>query len=160
MKQLQNEDYRIWITELKQKVNSVQIKASIAVNSALIEFYFFLGKSISEKENVWGAKLIEQTSKDLKAEFPDMKGFSVRNLKYCRHFYQFYTSSIGQQVVAQLQLKPYQADRTENRISQQAVDQFMQQLVAQIPWGHNILIFTKSKDFKEALFRLNHFFEC
>jgi predicted nuclease of restriction endonuclease-like (RecB) superfamily len=138
MKQLQNEDYRIWITELKQKVNSVQIKASIAVNSALIEFYFFLGKSISEKENIWGAKLIEQTSKDLKAEFPDMKGFLVSNLKYCRNFYLFYSKVIGQQ----------------------AVDQFMQQLVAQIPWGHNILIFNEPKETNEALFRLNHFFEC
>lgn len=104
MNKLQNEDYKKWIAELKQKVYSVQIKAAIAVNTALIDFYFVLGKSISEKENVWGAKLIEQTSKDLKAEFPDMKGFSVRNLKYCRQFYQFYSTVIGQQAVAQLQL--------------------------------------------------------
>lgn len=159
MKQLQNKAYKLWISEVKQKVYSAQIKASIAVNSALIEFYFFLGKSISEKENIWGAKLIEQVSKDLKAEFPDMKGFSVTNLKYCRNFYLFYSKVIGQQAVDQLQNTPPQGVTTKNRISQQAVDQFGQQVVAQIPWGHNILIFTKSKDFKEALFYINQTIE-
>ena len=110
MDKLQNEEYKNWIEELKQKVFSSQIKASIAVNSALIEFYFLLGKSISEKESIWGEKLLEQTSKDLKIAFPEMKGFSERNLKYCRHFFQFYSSSI----------------------SQQAADQFGQQAVAQL----------------------------
>ena len=78
---LVNQDYKKWIAELKQKVYSTQIKSSIAVNSALIVFYWDLGKMIADKENVWGSKLIEQVSRDLKAEFPEMKGFSVRNLK-------------------------------------------------------------------------------
>lgn len=137
MDKLQNEEYKNWIEELKQKVFSSQIKASIAVNSALIEFYFLLGKSISEKESIWGEKLLEQTSKDLKTAFPEMKGFSVTNLKYCKTFYLFYS----------------------NAISQQAVDQFGLQALAQIPWGHNILIFTKSKDINEAMFYLNQTLE-
>ncbi len=116
MNNLHNQDYKKWIGELKQKVYSTQIKASIAVNKTLIEFYFFIGKSISEKENIWGSKLLKQTSRDLITEFPDMKGFSVTNLKYCKNFYLFYSKPISQQ------------------------------LVTQIPWGHNILIFTKSKD--------------
>jgi predicted nuclease of restriction endonuclease-like (RecB) superfamily len=112
----------------------------LAVNSALIHFYWELGKQISEKENVWGGKLIASVSKDLIAEFPDMKGFSVRNLKYCRTFYTFYNNQIGQQAVAQLQIPNNHKDGK------------LQQLVAQLPWGHNILIFTKAKDIQEALF--------
>ena len=123
MSNLQNQDYKNWITALKQKVYSTQIKASIAVNKELIEFYFFLGKSISGKEKVWGAKLLEQISMDLTSEFPDMKGFSVRNLKYCRNFYTFYAPLIGQQPVAQLQNTEFQNNNQNNEISQQTVDQ-------------------------------------
>jgi predicted nuclease of restriction endonuclease-like (RecB) superfamily len=148
MNNLYNNDYKAWISELKQKVYSTQIKASIAVNTALIEFYFFLGKSISEKENIWGSKLIEKTSTDLRSEFPDIKGFSVRNLKYCRQFYEFYAPEIGQQLVAQFQIPAKQDDKD-------LVESFVQQTVAQIPWGQNILIFTKSRDIEEAIFYIN-----
>jgi len=162
-----NKEYQIWLTELKAKIKSVQIKAALAANAELILFYFDLGKSISEKENVWGTKLLEQISSDLKDEFPDLKGFSVRNLKYCRNFYQFYNSAIGQQAVAQLfqqavekiQSLVNKADKPNTHNSQQAARQFVQQLVAQIPWGHNILIFTKSKDIKEALFYISQTIE-
>ncbi|HQI44793.1 MAG TPA: DUF1016 N-terminal domain-containing protein [Bacteroidales bacterium] len=116
MNNLQNTDYKNWITELKQKVYSTQIKTSIVVNAALIQFYWDLGKSINEKENVWGAKLIENTAKDLTTEFPEMKGFSVTNLKYCRNFYKFYSLAIGQQAVAQLQNTDIQS--IENRNSE------------------------------------------
>ena len=131
----------------------------MAANSVLIEFYFYLGKSISEKENVWGSKLIEQTSKDLRAEFSDMKGLSVRNIKYCRQFYIFYKDIIGQQAVAQLQFPENEHKGNDEQNSQQAVDQFVQQTVAQIPWGHNILIFSKSKDINEALFYISQTLE-
>ncbi len=116
MNNLQNTDYKNWNTELKQKVYSTQIKTSIVVNAALIQFYWDLGKSINEKENVWGSKLLEQVSIDLQAEFPDMKGFSIRNLKYCRNFYKFYSLAIGQQAVAQLQNTDIQS--IENRNSE------------------------------------------
>ena len=66
-----------------------------------------------------------------------MKGFSKSNLKYCKRFYEFYRPSIGQQPVDQLIYKP----------------------VAQIPWGHNILIFSKSNDIKEANFYLQQTLE-
>lgn len=70
-------------------VRSAQVKAAIAVNSALIQFYWELGKMIAEKENIWGSKLIELVAKDLQDEFPDMKGLSTSNLKYCKRFYLF-----------------------------------------------------------------------
>ncbi len=133
-------DYKNWLTELKSKVRSTQVKASLAVNSALILFYWELGKQISEKENIYGSSLIPSVSKDLKEEFPDMKGFSVRNLSYCKNFYSFYNTQILQQPVAISQDSNNQEDK------------MLQQLVAQLPWGHNILIFTKAKDLQEALF--------
>jgi len=167
------QDYKHWLHELKSKIRFTQAKAALAVNSALIHFYWDLGKMISEKEKVWGSKLINQISQDLKTEFPEMQGLSIRNLKYCIQFYSFYQHSIGQQLVAQL---PRTKNVVENQddvigqqlvaqlenspfISQQAVDQFGQQPVAQIPWGHNILIFSKSKDVDEALFYVSQTIE-
>lgn len=130
MMNISESNYKKWILELKAKIRSTQIKAAITVNSVLIEFYWELGKMIFEKENVWGNKLIEQVAKDLQSEFPDMKGLSKRNLFYAKEFYIFY----------------------HNEIVQQDVGQIVQQLVAQIPWGHNILIFSKSNDAEEAFF--------
>lgn len=153
-----SESYKGWIKELKDKVRSAQIKAALAVNTELIRFYWELGKLITEKQETakWGDKLINQVSKDLQEEFPDIKGLSSRNLKYCRHFFQFYGGAvIGQQLVAQLQ----NADKQQNESIQQPVGQNVQQVVAQIPWGHNILIFTKSKDLDEANFYLQQTME-
>ena len=103
MSRITNNEYKIWITQLKQRVYSTQIKASIAVNSALIQFYWDLGKSISEKENIWGSKLIEQVANDLQSEFPEIKGLSRSNLFYCKQFYRFYSDELVQQAVGQLQ---------------------------------------------------------
>lgn len=96
-----NTDYKQWLTELKGKIRSTQIKAAIAVNSALIQFYWELGKMIAEKQTAWGSKFLETLSKDLQDEFPDMKGFSVSNLKFCKLFYQYF--SIRSQVENELE---------------------------------------------------------
>ncbi|MDL2227277.1 PDDEXK nuclease domain-containing protein [Bacteroidales bacterium OttesenSCG-928-K03] len=103
---ISDNSYKKWILELKTKIRSTQIKAAIAVNSALIEFYWELGKMISEKENVWGNKLIEQAAKDLQSEFPDMKGLSRSNLFYCKQFYVFYHDKLIQQPVGQIVQQP------------------------------------------------------
>ncbi len=84
-----NKDYINWLNEVKTKIRSVQIKAALSVNSTLIDFYYSLGKMISEKQAIWGSKFLQNLSADLKAEFPDMRGFSVTNLKYCRLFYNY-----------------------------------------------------------------------
>jgi predicted nuclease of restriction endonuclease-like (RecB) superfamily len=142
--------YKQWLTELKGKILSVQMKAAIAVNAALIQFYFDLGKMISEKQRLWGSKFLENLSKDLQDEFPDMKGFSVTNLKYCKLFYAYF--QFGQQAVDQIQ----DADNQSKVIRQPAVDEINKNddltLVTQIPWGHIILIISKIKDHKQALF--------
>ena len=94
---------------------------------------------IAEKQaqTNWGDKLIGQVANDLKVEFPDMSGLSISNLKYCKRFYLFHKNLIGQQ----------------------PVDQLVQQFVGLIPWGHNILIFSKSKDVKEAHFYIRQTIE-
>lgn len=165
MSRLSNPDsnYKKWLSELKIKIRSVQVKAAIAVNSQLIAFYWELGKMISEKENVWGSKLIDQVAADLKREFPDMKGLSNSNLKYCKRFFNFYAPSlvqqpvalIGQQAVDQLHKKSRKPTKGQQVVAQynpQVGDETIQQLVGQIPWGHNILIFSKAKKIQGAYF--------
>ncbi|WP_339870382.1 PDDEXK nuclease domain-containing protein [uncultured Algoriphagus sp.] len=132
-----NQEYQDWLKALKAKVSVARVKAALAANKELIHFYFDLGRMISEQQmkGAWGDKLLEQLSKDLASAFPEMKGFSVTNLKYCRHFYHFYQSEVSQQTVDQL-----------------TVLDFGQHIVDQLPWGHNVLIFTKSKSIAEAIF--------
>lgn len=128
-----NEQYIGWILDLKQKIQQSQIKAAIQVNSALIEMYWDLGKEISERnfENTYGSGFFLQLSKDLRTEFPEIKGLSESNLKYCKRFYQFYN----------------QTDK--NR--QQVVDDLMHHIFL-IPWGHHIVLITKCKTQAEAHF--------
>lgn len=121
-------DYQNWLNTIKQRVQSARLRVALAANRELIQFYWELGAQIAEKQaqSQWGDKLIPQLSADLKKAFPDLKGLSASNLKYCLRFYQFY------------------ATVTATPFGQQAVDQ--------IPWGHNILIFTKCSSVAEAGF--------
>jgi len=126
-------EYKRWLYELKHKIRNVQIKAALKANTELLNLYWEIGADIVAKQekSKWGERFLLQLSKDLIEEFPDMKGFSERNLKYIRQWYSFYSFSnpengeIGQQVVAQ---------------------------IAQIPWGHNIAIISRCKDKKEAIY--------
>lgn len=131
-----NIEYQEWLKALKAKVSTARVKTALAANKELIHFYFDLGKMISEQQYkaAWGDKLLPQLSKDLSAEFPDMKGFSTTNLKYCRQFYKFYQTEFSQQTV-----------------DQSVVFDFGQHAVDQLPWGHNVLIFTKSKTIQDKI---------
>lgn len=144
--------YKDWLIDLKNKVRTAQLKAAVAVNTELTLLYWELGKMITEKQTVWGTKFLSQLSQDLRSEFPNMQGFSERNLKYCRQFYQFYALSIGQQLVAQLEQENQPNDPSQLVSPEDFNIVFRQQPVAQIPWGHNILIFSKSKSANEAEF--------
>ena len=128
-------EYKNWLVELKRKIRSSQIKAAIAVNSELIAFYWELGKMISEKQTAWGSKFLETLSKDLQDEFPEMKGFSVSNLKFCKLFFNYF--SIRSQV--------------ENEIAEN--------VVVKLPWGHIKLIITKIKETIEANFYIQQTIE-
>ena len=120
-----NQDYKAFIEEIKSKVKASQIKASIKVNEELLRLYWDIAKMIvtKQKEANWGEDFIGQISKDLKKEFPDIKGFSVTNLKYMRKWFLFWQKS------------------------PQLVDE-----IFKIPWGHNREIITKVKSIDEALF--------
>jgi predicted nuclease of restriction endonuclease-like (RecB) superfamily len=137
--------YREWVKELKQKVRLSQLKAAVAVNTALLEFYWELGTEIVERQktSIWGSGFLKQLSADLMAEFPDMKGFSEPNLRFIRRWVLFYLPERRNSVTA--------CDRN----AQQPAAIFMEQLVPQlvkIPWGHNRVIITKCSDVEDALF--------
>lgn len=157
-----DKEYKAWIIEIKSKIRSAQLKAALAVSATLIEFYWDLGKMIAEKQATaaWGNKLIEQVSSDLKQEFTEMKGFSTRNLKYCRAFYQFYSTSIGQQAVAQLETLSNEAgQQVVDQISPQVGERLEWNMLTKIPWGHHIFIFTKSKNIEQAKFYIQQTIE-
>jgi len=118
-------EYQNFIQSIKQNILQARSTAVRKVNSELINLYYFIGKEISlkQRESNWGDNLIGQVEKDLKESFPEMTGFSRRNLIYMRKFYEF-----------------------------SAEDKFVQQLAAQIPWWHIVLIMTKIKDKSEAVF--------
>lgn len=122
-------EYKKWIEELKSKIHSAKRKIAYSINSQLLEMYWEIGKDISGKQekSEWGSKFIEQIALELKHEFPEIKGFSRRNIYAIRQWYKFYSTKY----------------------------QFVPQSVAQLPWGHNRLIITKIKDIDEAEFYCN-----
>ena len=124
--QINADDYGAFIQGIKQRIHSAQIKAVIAVNQELLHLYWDLAERIviKQRESAWGDGFLAQMSRDLQGEFSEIKGFSLRNLKYMRQWYLFWStnSAIGQQ------------------------------LVAQIPWGHNLAIISKIKNPDEAIF--------
>ena len=144
-KNILNKDYKKWISEVKSKIRATQIKAAVAVNHVLIQFYWELGKMLSEKQTEWGSKFLETVSKDLKKEFPDMQGFSVTNLKYCRMYYQFFS------------IRPQLEDELQNEKSPQVEDELTnkgKELSFQVPWGHIKEIISKTENTEQAYFYL------
>jgi len=95
---LKHSEYRDWLRELKQQIKTGQIKATLSVNSQMILLYWDLGRQIAKKQETaqWGSGFIEQLSKDLRDEFPEMSGLSVTNLNYCKRFFKFYSPPEGE----------------------------------------------------------------
>ncbi len=81
-------DYANWLSSLKQRIRESQMRAAIVVNTELVRLYWQIGHEIlqRQKEQGWGAKVVERLAKDLKAEFPEMTGFSRANIMYMRAF--------------------------------------------------------------------------
>jgi predicted nuclease of restriction endonuclease-like (RecB) superfamily len=124
-----DQDYRVWIGELKSKFRQAQLTAAIKVNSTLLAFYWELGADIVAKQqhSVWGEGFLTQLSRDLITEFPEVKGFSKRNLEQIRRWYRFWQG--------------------DSAIAKQAASQ-----ITQIPWWHNVIIASKSQTQQEALY--------
>lgn len=97
--------YAAWLTELKIRIHTAQQRATLAVNRELVLLYWQIGRDIlaRQAEQGWGAKVIERLAEDLRLAFPEMKGFSPRNLKYMRAFAQAWPDeAIVQEALAQL----------------------------------------------------------
>lgn len=128
-KNIQNsfEGYEAFLKSLKTRIRETQVRAAISVNSELILLYWQIGKEISKEitERGWGADVVNKLSQDLRKQFPEMKGFSPRNLRYMRTFAETYMDP-----------------------------QFLQQVVAKIPWGHNVRILDYAKDEEERCWYL------
>ena len=141
MESLISDNYKQWLIEVKTKITSSQIKAAIKVNTALIEFYWELGRMIVEKqeETKWGSKLLEQLSTDLKKEFSSLSGFSKTNLYYVRQFYLFFSQPKLYSLIV-----PQVGGQLNNLI--------VPQLVGQLPWGHIKLLINKVKNEEACLF--------
>lgn len=98
-------EYGEFLRELKTRIQQAQIKAALAVNRELVLLYWQIGREILQRQDAqgWGAKIIEQLSKDLRSEFPGMKGFSRTNLLYMRSFAESYNNEeFVQQVAGQI----------------------------------------------------------
>ena len=118
-------NYDKFLLELKDKVATSQYRAARSVNKELVILYHHIGQKIleSQKNSDWGSKIVERLSKDLRKAFPEIKGFSERNLKYMRKFAQEYPDIA-----------------------------FVQEALAQITWYHNICLMDKVKDKDIRLF--------
>jgi len=157
-------EYKAFLHEVKQHIKSSQAKAALAVNSSLIRLYWSIGKLISEKQTAysWGTNIIDQLSIDLKIDFPGISGFSARNLRDTKRFYLFYNSPIWRQAVAKLGNSANHhalmaANQKEPSENQPLI--IPQRLVAEIPWGHHLLILNKISDPEEALFYIRQTIE-
>ena len=112
-------DYADWLTELKKRIHHAQQRAALAVNRELVLLYWQIGRDIlaRQAQQGWGAKVIERLAQDLRAAFPDMKGFSRANLMYMRAFAEAWPDAA-----------------------------IVQQAVGQLPWGHNLVLLSKLKE--------------
>lgn len=132
----------------EKDIRHAQVKAAIKVNTELLRLYWRMGADICEKQKSasWGDGWLKELSRELMAEFPDMKGLSYRNLQYIRQWYLFYNQGniIVQQVVAQLQ----------KGHGQQPVAQINEDVFFSVPWGH-LYIISQCKDVNRAVFYLN-----
>ena len=111
-----NQEFKIIVNKIKKEIKTTQIRVAIETNRNLINLYFRIGKVLNDNYK-YGNKFIDDVSRELKLEFPNIEGFSVRNLKYMKKFYLEYKD-----------------------------DALVQRYVAQLPWRHNIVLMSKIKD--------------
>jgi glutamate formiminotransferase len=87
-------DFSAWITALKAKIRTARNKLAFSINSQILELYWEIGREIAEKQqnSQWGSSFIEQIAQELKQEFPDITGFSRRNVYAILQWYKFYSA--------------------------------------------------------------------
>ena len=148
--------YAAWICELKRRYRATQIKAAVAVNSALIGFYWNLGKDISEKYpgKKRDANFFYKLSTDLQRAIPDATGLSVSNIKYARYFFELYSeiSYRPQAVDDKTESQCYRPQVVDDNGHGACLPQVVADLI-RVPWGHHRTVIDKCKgDRDKALF--------
>jgi predicted nuclease of restriction endonuclease-like (RecB) superfamily len=130
------QEFAQWVKTIKSEIRNAQIKAAVRVNSTLLHLYWNLGKEITERQKSasWGDGFLKELSRELMAEFPDMKGFSYTNIRYIKQWYLFYNQ--------------------DNTICQQLVGKLGEEVFFSVPWGHHLYIMSSCKDINKAVFYL------
>ena len=136
-----DKQYKEFLENLKQQVYQRRYQAARQVNKELIILYHHIGSEILRQQNEqgWGSKVIDQLSKDLRSEFPEMKGFSTRNLKYMRRFAEEYPNLEFVQQVAAL-LPWFHIATVMDKVTNIEDQIFYMRNAAQFGWSRNIMI--------------------
>jgi predicted nuclease of restriction endonuclease-like (RecB) superfamily len=128
-------DYKSFLKDLKERIQQARLKASIVVNQELLLLYYGIGLDLDTKTTKahWGTSIIDQLSNDLHSSFPDMEGFSPRNLRRMRSFYRAYplekrALGLWPRTVAKIELVKWPP------------------AVAKLTWAHNVILIEKTKD--------------
>ena len=160
-----DEDYSLWLAELKIRYRNAQLKAAVKVNSEKLQYNWQLGAEIVEKkaEERWGARIVERLSRDLQNAFPNAEGFTARNLWHMKQWYLFYSNPENEQKLKQTvsqfeeyaRVHPYAI----SQIGLMIADEKLKQPVSVLPmpfafigWSHHIAIIQKCKNIDEALY--------
>lgn len=161
-----NKEYSQSIASLKAHVRLSQQQAVLSVNTQLLFLYWEIGHFINlqRERQGWGAEVIKQISKDLTSEFPEMKGFSQRNLTYMAQFAETYRIQSTQPPVAQLENKGAEDAKQEERNSTQPLvaqinspldwTKFANTPIAKVSWSHHIVLMDKTKSPEERNYYL------
>ena len=161
-----DEAYMQWMADIKHRFRQSQVKAAVRVNTAMLEFYWSLGRDIVElrAESKWGNGFFNQLCLDLKTAFPNEKGFSVTNLKYMKRWYAFYSERVAIRQQPVDEIRHQVGDELDAAIRQQPADEKSHQVGGQlgmpdifgrIPWKHHVLIISKCQSLDEALFYID-----
>jgi predicted nuclease of restriction endonuclease-like (RecB) superfamily len=153
-----NKDYQSWLSDLKVRIQRSQLKASVQVNTEMIDLYWGIGADIAEKQSTegWGSKVVPQLSRDLRNEFPGIQGFSETNLKLMRRFYGFY-DKLGTSLVPNLidGEVGYQAGtqlESSAPLAQGYSSAALPPVFYRIPWRHHVEIIRRCDTIEEATF--------
>lgn len=160
-----NTNYTSWLNDLKDRYQKSQIKAAIKVNSEKLLWNWQLGRDLVERraEEIWGAGVVEQLSLDLKATYPNEKGFSVANLWFMKKWYLFYSEKLYQ-AGREIYLSDTQSDTKLYQVGKEIKDlpecgYPFPTLFAYVPWRHHVEIINKCDTIEEALFYIHRTIE-
>ena len=157
-------DYAKWIHEVKNRYRNTQIKAAVRVNAEQLLFNWELGRDLVERkaEETWGNGIVEQVSLDLQNEFPEVRGFSTRNLWNMKKWYLFYASTENHEILHQLGAELQNISYTKlNQIAVPVPTEKLHQVGAEVPfpevfafvpWRHHVEIISKCQSIDEAAF--------